>query len=87
MPAFSVATNGGVACFARGINVVAAADHHQARRDELSTREKKKGQSVNRATLKGLREPAWMLYLERGSTVHLASGTGKPCVRAMADFW
>jgi len=32
-----------------------------------------------------LRDSARILYLERGITVHLASGTGKPCVRAMAE--
>ena len=37
MPAFSVATNGDLACFARGINVVVAAGRDQARRDEVLT--------------------------------------------------
>jgi len=86
MPAFSVATNGDLACFARGINVVVAADRDQARRDEISTGSRKRGQSVNRATLKDPATAAWILYLERGSKDHLVSGTEKPCVRVMADF-
>jgi len=46
MPAFSVAANGDLAFFARGINVVVATGRDQARRDEISTGSRKREQSV-----------------------------------------
>jgi len=48
MPAFSVATNGDLACFARGINVGVAAGAIKRDLNEGSISSRRRGRSVNR---------------------------------------